>query len=60
MQEIMNPDLMNTIYWILAIGVGWIVLRFLFKLAKKIFAVGCFAIIVIAVLLVVAQYIQGV
>ncbi len=46
-------------YIILAVGVGWIVLRFLLKLAGKIFQIGCLAIVVIGALVIIAQMIQG-
>lgn len=58
-QELINPETLNIVYIILAIGVGWIVLRFLLKLAGKIFQIGCLAIVVIGALLIIAQMIQG-
>ena len=56
-QELINPETLNIVYIILAIGVGWIVLRFLLKLAGKIFQIGCLAIVVIGALLIIAQMI---
>jgi len=60
MQELLGSDISTILFWILAIGLGWIVLRFLLKLASKIFAIGCFAIIVIGLILLAMQYFQGV
>ncbi len=59
MQEVINPEILNTLYLILAIGVGWILLRFIFKLARKAFSIGCFAIVFIGIVLVAMQFIQG-
>jgi hypothetical protein len=36
-----NSELVNIVYLILAIGLGWIILRFILKLARKIFMIGC-------------------
>ena len=60
MQELLGSDISTILFWILAIGLSWIVLRFLLKLASKIFAIGCFAIIVIGLILLAMQYFQGV
>ncbi|MEN8241086.1 MAG: hypothetical protein ABFS17_04135 [Chloroflexota bacterium] len=40
-----SNEILNTLYWVLGIGVAWIVLRLIFKIAKKVFAIGCFGII---------------
>jgi hypothetical protein len=42
--------------WLLIIGIAWIVLRFFLRLARKIFAFGCAAIIIIGLILLVLQY----
>ena len=54
-QNLINSETLNIIYIVLAIGVGWIVLRFVLKLAGTIFKLGCLAIVVIGALLVIAQ-----
>jgi hypothetical protein len=54
-----NADYLNIVYIVLAIGAGWILLRFLFKLARKIFMIGCVSIVVIGVILFISQYLQG-
>jgi hypothetical protein len=59
MQQILNSDIGTILLWIAAIGVGWIVLRFLLKLAGKIFAFGCFVIVLIGLVLLAMQFFQG-
>jgi hypothetical protein len=53
-----SNEILNILYWVLGIGVAWIVLRFIFKLAKKVFAIGCFGIIAIGVLLMLLDWLQ--
>jgi hypothetical protein len=59
MQELINPDFLNKLYIILAVGIGWIVLRLILRVARKIFAIGCFAIVIIGTILVGIQFFQG-
>lgn len=59
MTEIINGDILRLLEIILAIGVGWIILRFLFKLARKIFAFGCFVIVLGGAVLVITQVLWG-
>jgi hypothetical protein len=54
-----NTELLNIVYLFAAIGVGWVVLRFLLKLARKIFMIGCVSIVLIGLVLFIAQYFQG-
>lgn len=42
--------------WVLVIGLAWTLLRFLLRLARKIFAFGCAAIIIVGLVLLVLQY----
>lgn len=60
MLEKLNPDILNTIYIILAVGVGWIVLRFVLKLAGKVFKLGCLAIVVIGAIVIITRMIPSV
>jgi len=59
-QELLNPETLNILYIILAVGVGWIVLRFLLKLAGKVFKLGCLAIVVIGAIVIITRMIQAV
>jgi hypothetical protein len=55
-----NPETMNIIWLFLAAAVGWIILRFILKLAKRIFTFGCFAIVILGAVLFFFQYLGGV
>jgi len=55
-----NPELHQTLYLILAIGLGWIALRVLLKLARKIFMIGCVSILLLGLFLVVSGGFLGV
>ncbi len=61
----MMPDFLqgfqipSIVIWIAAIGVAWVGLRLIFRLARKVFAWGCFGIIVLGFVLVFIQYFQG-
>ena len=57
--ELLTPETLNTIYIVLGIAVAWVVLRFVLKLAKKIFAIGCFGIIVLGAVLYFMQFANG-
>lgn len=59
MTDIINADTLRLIEIILAVGIGWIILRFLFKLARKIFAFGCFVIVLGGIVLLVTQFLGG-
>ena len=54
-----NPELYQTLYLILAIGLGWIALRFILKLARKILMIGCVSILLLGLFLVVSGSFLG-
>jgi len=54
MPEFDNLELLQTLYLILAIGLGWIALRFILKLARKIFMTGCVSIVLFGLFLVIS------
>jgi hypothetical protein len=60
LEQILNQsnEILNTLYWVLGIGVAWIVLRFIFKLAKKVFAIGCFGIIAVGLAFMLLDWLQ--
>jgi hypothetical protein len=58
MIESIGSDVVNLFGIILAIGVAWIVLRFILRLAQRVFQIGCLAIIVIGGILILLQYIR--
>ncbi len=58
MQDLFSSDITTILFWIAVIGIGWVVLRFLLKLAGRIFAIGCFIIVLIGLVLLALQYIQ--
>lgn len=60
MQDIFSSDISTILFWIAVIGIGWVVLRFLLKLAGRIFATGCFMIVILGLVLLALQYFQGV
>jgi hypothetical protein len=59
MTDLVSSDFLMIFEVILAVGVGWIILRFLFKLARKIFAFGCFAIVIVGIILLASQLYKG-
>lgn len=59
MQDIFSSDITTILFWIAVIGIGWVVLRFLLNLARRIFATGCFMIIILGLVLLVMQFLQG-
>jgi len=56
MSEIGDSQFLNLILILIAIGFGWIILRFLLKLARKIFMVGCVSIVLVGLFLIIRQY----
>ena len=59
MFENIDPQILKIIWIVLVVGAGWIVLRFLLKIARKIFSLGCLAIVVIGFIFIVMQFFQG-
>ena len=59
MQDIFSSDITTILFWIAVIGIGWVVLRFILKLARRIFATGCFMIILLGLVLLAVQFLQG-
>jgi len=57
--DLLSPQTLNIIYLIIAIGIGWTILRLFFKLVKRIFAFGCFTILAIGAVLLIIQFLQG-
>lgn len=53
-----SNEILNILFWILGIGVAWIVLKFIFKLAKKVFTVGCFGIIALGLVLMILDWLK--
>jgi len=51
-----DPELLNLVLLFVAIGLGWIILRFLLKLARRIFMIGCVSIVLVGLFLVISQY----
>jgi ABC-type iron transport system FetAB permease component len=45
------PNLSNILLVIILLVVGWVVLRFIFKIAKRVFMLGCVAILVVGAFL---------
>jgi hypothetical protein len=53
-----SNEILNTLYWVLGIGVAWIILRFVFKLAKRVFFIGCFGILAIGLAFMLLNWLQ--
>lgn len=51
-----DSELFNLVVLILALGLGWILLRFLLRLARKIFTLGCISIVLVGIYLILNQY----
>ena len=54
----MDIDLKNIISIVLGLALVWLVVRIVFKLAKKAFACGCTIIIAIGVILFLLPYLK--
>ena len=53
-----SDEILDILYWILGIGAAWIVLRFVFKLAKKVFMIGCFGIVVVGLAFMLLNWLE--
>jgi hypothetical protein len=49
-------QIMQIVYLIVILAVAWIVLRFVLKLASRVFACGCGVILAIGILVYVLRY----
>jgi len=56
LQDILNNPLIQVLLLVLAIAIGWVILRFILKITTKIFAIGCLAIIVIGAVLFILGF----
>ena len=52
-------QLTQIFYFIIILVLAWIVLRFVLRLAWKIFSIGCSLIILLGIILVLARIFQG-
>ncbi len=55
-----NTELGNIVFLFIALGFGWFLLRFLLRLARKLFIMGCLAIVLVGFLLIAIQLLEGV
>jgi hypothetical protein len=46
-QEVLTDPLLQVLLLILAVAVGWVILRFILKIASRIFVIGCLALFII-------------
>jgi hypothetical protein len=53
-----SDEILDILYWVLGIGAAWIVLRFVFKLAKKVFTIGCIGILVVGLAFMLLNWLQ--
>lgn len=51
-----RSDILGILVFILALGIGWLILRLIFKIATRIFMFGCGAILLIGAFLAVLRY----
>jgi hypothetical protein len=49
-------QLMQIVYLVVILAIAWVVLRFVLKLASRVFACGCGAILAIGVLIYLFRY----
>ncbi len=54
-----QPEIVRILFLILALGLGWVILRFVLKVAKRIFMAGCFMIILLGGLLFFFQILRA-
>lgn len=57
-QEILNNPLMQVLVFILALAVGWLLIRFIFKLAMRVFVIGCAVILLLGGVLILLGIIK--
>ena len=55
-QEILADPLLQVLLFVLALAVGWVLLRFIFKIAMRIFVVGCLALFILGAVLFVLSF----
>lgn len=53
-----NDSLIQIVLLILALVVAWVLLRFVLRLAARIFTLGCIAIVIIGLALFFLRYLQ--
>jgi hypothetical protein len=56
-QELLNDPLLQILWFILALAFGWFVIRIIFKVAMRIFFIGCLAIFIIGLVMVLFSFI---
>jgi hypothetical protein len=58
MLENIGADFLSILGVIIAVGVGWIILRFALKLVGKLFKLGCLAIVLIGAGVIISQILK--
>ncbi len=59
MDALLPAGLSQILVIVLVLAVIWIAIKLIFKLARTVLAAGCFVILVIGVILVVARLVSG-
>ncbi len=57
-QGMLSDPLLKVFFLILALAIGWLLIRFIFKLAMRVFMIGCAAILLLGGVLILLGYIQ--
>lgn len=50
------PAIIRILGFALVMAVGWLVVKFIFKLAAKVFTIGCVAILIIAAIMLAYNF----
>ena len=57
-QEILTDPLMQVLLFLIIMALGWIILRWIFKIAVRIFVIGCLSIFVIGSVLFILNFVS--
>jgi hypothetical protein len=58
-QEVLADPLLRILLLVLVAAVGWVILRFIFKIAMRVFVIGCLALFILGAVLFILNFVAS-
>jgi len=58
-QEILADPLLRILLLVLVAAVGWVILRLIFKIAMRVFVIGCLALFILGAVLFILNFVAS-
>lgn len=58
-QDILADPLLRILVLVIAAAIGWVLLRFIFKIAMRVFVIGCLALFMLGAVLFILNFVTS-